>query len=395
MNNRLLAVLIIFPIWLALVLIFRRQRQWLLYYLVAAFGLTLQLVFLAEYFGIDQILVNIASFHVSLIAKAVFHVPIELLSNGRFQLMYLDGSSSILKLGIECSAILESSVILSLIIFYPLFDWKQKILRAGFGLVVTYVINLVRLMIIVLMAYRFGPDYIFVAHAGVARAFFFIFELLLYWYLITKPTVKVVGDSISEGKTLAEVTRIGKSLKLRHAVAQGATIFLVIGLSSVSFGVTNEWQKAFAKISPPKRPLIYQEETSMQMVPPKENSQIQKYCLLSDKAPQILGVFNQRQIIETNSLKGGKELLYQLEFNEYKLVNLSLTGSQKVMVEVSINHQFINRTILTPQKNKKINIDQIFADLLKLNTGKTLEIRIKNMGKSASKYTLEVTGFNL
>lgn len=396
MNSRLLAVLIIFPIWIMLILVFRRQRQWLFYYLVAAFGLTIQLVFLAEYFGIDQLLVNVASFHVSLISKIFYHIPIELLSNGRFELLYLDGSSSILKLGIECSAVLESSVIFSLIVFYPLFDFKQKILRATFGLVITYVINIFRLMVIVLMAYKFGPDYIFVAHAGVARAFFFVFELLLYWYLITKPTVKTVGDAITDGKSLAEVSRVGRSLKLQHAIIQGAVIFLVVITSVASFGLSSDWHKAFVKVTPPKRPLIYKDETSIEVVPaPQEESGIKKYCVLPDYA-KILGVFTERQLIQTNSLKPNKEAIYQLQFTDYKLINMSMSsGNQPVMIEVSIDNQFVNRTILVPQKNKKINVDQVFADLLKLNSGKTLEITIKNMGKSSAKYTLEIEGYSL
>ena len=90
MSSRLLAVLIIFPVWLTLVLVFRKHRQWLFYYLVAAFGLTLQLVLLVEYLGWDQILVNVASFHVSIIGKYLFHIPLELLTQGRFQIIMSD-----------------------------------------------------------------------------------------------------------------------------------------------------------------------------------------------------------------------------------------------------------------------------------------------------------------
>src|SRR3990167_8043631 len=109
MDSRLLATIIIFPIWLVLVLVFRRHRQWLFYYLFGAFGLTIQLVLLAEYSGLDQVLVNVASYHVYILSK-FFGLGIELLSNGRFQLIHPEGGTDILKLGIECSAIVESSV---------------------------------------------------------------------------------------------------------------------------------------------------------------------------------------------------------------------------------------------------------------------------------------------
>ncbi len=379
MTNRLIAVLIIFPIWLTLVIVFRRHRQWLLYYLVAAFGMTLQIVFLAEYFGLDQVLVNIASYHVDLISKYIFHLPIELLSNGRFQITLPDGTVSILKLGIECSAVLESSICVSLVIFYPLFNISQKILRATFGLIVTYVINIARLMIIVLMAYKFGPDYIFVAHAGVARIFFFVCELILYWYLITKPTVRSVGESILSHENVTQAAKVGHALRLRHAIGQLMVIFIVIGLSIYSFLVSDEWYKAFTNISYEPRPLIFKETTEIvpmyEITPapaPKQSSQNQ------DALNKEL----------TMDLEGGQKKEYRFEITKEEELNVQvLLGNQDLASRLILNGENIALVAMAPWRfNKQISI----FDPIKVKPGDVLELRFQNLAEESSKYVVKV-----
>ena len=374
MSDRLLATIIIFPIWLTLVLVFRRHRQWLFYYLAGAFGMTIQLVFLAEYFGLDQLLVNVASFHVNLISKNIFHIPMELMSNGRFQLMLTNGGSSILKLGIECSAILESSIILSLILFYPLFNSSQKILRAIFGLVVTYVINILRLMIIVLMAYKFGPDYIFLAHAGVARVFFFIFELLLYWYIMTKPSVKSVGDSIKDGVSLAEASRVGHALHLRNAIGQVAVIVLVVGASIGSFKMSNEWQKAFVPVARQERPIIYQEETGME----------------TDRG--VLGEaieINRLDQIIIKNLAPGQEWVYRRSILNPDQINLQISeGIRPMAIEAYLDDILQNRAII-PGQGTIIDY-KVFGKDIDVGIDDILEIRVKNIGNEPSSYLIDI-----
>lgn len=379
MDSRLLATIIIFPIWLTLILVFRRHRQWLLYYLVAAFGLTIMIVFLAEHFGWDQILVNLASYQVYLITKYVLHIPIEIMNQGRFQLFGNQSGGDILKLGIECSAILESSIAVSLIIFYPLFNWKQKILRASFGLVVTYVINIIRLLIIVLMANKFGPDYIFVAHAGVARIFFFLCEVILYWYLLTKPTVKSVGDSISQNVPLSQTAKVGRSLMLRHAVMQILVIVTFVILSVASFRVSKDWQIAFRDYKPKERPIIYQEETSLEQ----------------GAKPQVLGASKGKTLkqMAVNGLDGnGGAESRLLPIENVNRLNLHLQqGSQTLQVEMYINRKFFNRAIVDVNADDQASADKmIFAKGAQVFPGDTLELRFKNLGQSTGDFLISV-----
>lgn len=375
MDSRLLTTIIIFPIWLALVLVFRRHRQWLFYYLVAAFGLTLQLVFLAEHFGLDQILVNIASFHVKLLSTSLFKLQMELLSNGRFQLVHPSGGIDILKLGIECSAILESSILISLLLFYPLFSLRQRLLRITFGLVVTYVINIFRLLIIVLMANKFGSDYIFLAHAGVARVFFFIFELLLYWYLLTKPTVKSVGDAILNHVPLKQTARSGHSLLWRHTVLQAGVVMAILSISLLSFEVSNEWKKSFVEFARKERPIIYEDETSME-----------------SSSREVLGEqteVNRLDKIEIKDLGPGQEWKYRRSILKAEPINLQISeGIGPMSIEVELNNVLQNRAIVSAES--PLFDYRVFQKDIEVGFDDILEIRVKNIGQNFSSYLIDI-----
>jgi len=381
----MLKTIIIFPIWLTLVLLFRQHRQWLFYYLIAAFGLTIMIVLLAEYFGFDQTLVNMASFHVELISKNLFKFQTELLSSGRFQLIRPVGGSDILKLGIECSAILESSIAFALIIFYPLFDWKQKILRSVFALVVTYVINILRLMIIVIIAYRFGSNYIFLAHAGVARIFFFICELLLYWYIITKTTVKSVGDSIENDVPINKTAQPGRSLQLRHAYTQIAVIVVVVLAGVYSFIASKDWQKAFAPVARVNRPIIYKDETGIETPTPLPSNQNQG-DILGEKAPIILDQF----VIER--LRAWKAIDFGFMAGSTTKINLQIIhGDQPIRIELYKNGILQKFTSLsTSSESELINNQNVFEKPLKVQPDDIITIRYKNLSGHRANYTINI-----
>jgi exosortase/archaeosortase family protein len=56
----------------------------------------------------------------------------------------------------------------------------------------TYVINVFRILIIVDMIAQLGTGSVFIAHAVVGRLFFFTGVVVVYWVLVTMPTVRVV-----------------------------------------------------------------------------------------------------------------------------------------------------------------------------------------------------------
>ena len=422
MNSRLLATIIIFPIWLLAIIIFRKHRQWLFYYIIASLGLTLMLVFTMEYLGWDQILVNIISYHISLLTKYFFHIPVDLLTNGRFQIFYSNGQTSVLKLGIECSAIFESCILFALLAFYPMYSFGQKAIRIGFGLIATYIINVFRLMIIIYITYRFGSNYIFIAHAGIARLFFFGCELVLYWYLITKPTLKSVGDSIKNKMAVAQAAKVGRSLQLKHAVAQMIIIIFVLTVGIASFRVSNEWRKAFIDVEHKNRPLIYPEETSIEPVGPNkpnekpgsvlgeniENTQtpadISKTKeTLTDLEKKINSIFtgqgqsNVWQRIETTNLKPQEQAVYQIIIPNNGKFNVKIVaGPQPVSIDTYYNNVLQkNIKIQIPQAQKSIIDKSVLPDPIIVKRDDRIEINFQNIGDKPATYIIEFINENI
>lgn len=354
-----LLVMILFFV-IRLIWLFKQKRHWLFYYLSASFSLTLAIIFFTRHFGIDQFLVESASFHVHLFVEKLFSIPIELLSNGRLQVLLADGGNSILKLGIECSAVIESSILISLMLFFPLFSLRQRLLRMFFGLVATYLINIIRLMIIVLMTYKFGPDYIFIAHAGVGRMFFFVAELILYWFLFTKPMVKSVGDSIVKKIPVNVTARSGKSLQWRYTYAQVAISLTIASVLAICFGLTNDWQKAFISQKP------------------------------VENVPAILGEVNQPvEKITTNDLAPGNSAIYSFGFAQSKSLNLKIAeGRNPIMIEVYLNDKFQNRAIILKKTNDSIIETSVFQKTLDVFPEDVIKIKVTNLGEESSSYLL-------
>jgi len=266
MDSRLLLTIIGLPIYLFLVIYFRRYRQWLLYYLMGAFGLTMLIALPMEYLNWDYYLVGVEIFHVTLLGKLI-GISGDLLESGRI-LLETGGGSSILKIGIECSGVLEAGVLIGLVAFYPVFTTRSKLLKIVFGLAVTYLINILRMLIIVLIVAKFGTDYVFIAHAVIGRLFFFTLAIALYWYILTKPTLKIVGEAVDEGKLSYEIHhRLNRARVLRKGVKLTSIAIIAI-LFTGSFAISGDWRKAFSTPTVrPSRPLIYAEETSAEPLP--------------------------------------------------------------------------------------------------------------------------------
>lgn len=389
MDSKLLATIIIFPIWLVLVIAFRRHRHWFLYYLSASLGLSLMLVFLAQSFGIDQLMVNMASFHIELIGKYLFKIQMELMPGGRFTILSGNNWDDILKLGVECSAILESAIVVSLVIFYPIFNWKQKILRALFGLIVTYVINLVRLMIIVLMANRFGSEYVFLAHAGVARVFFFICELLLYWYLITKPTVKSVGDGISHNRLAGEEATVGRSLSIRYAVTQIIIIAIVLSSILTSFGISDQWKIAFSPVvdvnQQTPRPQLADQAKDQ-----KENQDSK--AILGEETNAISEILSSVSVV---GLIPGQNSAHQIRIHQdLTIINFRMVSlSQPVTIELYLNGDFVNRTDIDKAQSDLELQNNIFQQNILTMANDIIELRVLNRGEVSSDTEINIVGY--
>lgn len=107
---------------------------------------------------------------------------------------------SIFGIGFECSSIIEISVLVGLLLLYPGYNFKRKMKYAGIGILATYGANLIRMLSIIYIVNIFGKSTLYFAHAFIGKIIFFAFVIVLYWYLLTRPTLGIVRDNIKSGK---------------------------------------------------------------------------------------------------------------------------------------------------------------------------------------------------
>jgi exosortase/archaeosortase family protein len=82
------------------------------------------------------------------------------------------------------------------VLFYPGFTWLRKLISIPIGVAATYAVNIMRILLIVAIIDAQGTDWVFLAHAVFGRIFFFALTVVIYWYIVTRPSVGVVGEQL-------------------------------------------------------------------------------------------------------------------------------------------------------------------------------------------------------
>jgi exosortase family protein XrtG len=176
-------------IWSGMILFFRRNRVWLLYYLFGAVGLTYGFVFLAgQFLGGEQLLAESVAGAVHGIASSL-NIPTRIFSGAPGMLLvmviYQDVGWTMLQIGVESSGILEISVLISLLSFYPGWRIKRRLGVIGFGVLAVWIANIFRMLVIVILLHRLGKGALVLAHTYIGKIVFFILTVAIFWYLIT------------------------------------------------------------------------------------------------------------------------------------------------------------------------------------------------------------------
>jgi len=192
-------ILIVAALWFALTYRFYVTRKWLRMYLFGAFGFVMFVLFFSQALGWDTALEAIEARNALLVATWL-QMHLELLGGSGLAIRNHVGWG-VFDIGIECSALLEMAAFVGLVAFYPGFKAGKKTSAIVWGVLATYVINILRILIIVGMIAAMGTSWVFIAHAVVGRIFFFVGVVIVYWYLLTRPTVSVVRVKIDpDGK---------------------------------------------------------------------------------------------------------------------------------------------------------------------------------------------------
>ena len=192
MNVSLLAL--IFVIWVAVVIFLRKARIWLPYYVVSAVGCAYWLVLVfGNQLGLEPLLAHSVAWMVH-ITSNLLGIPTRIFEGTPGVLLvlviYQDIGWTVLQVGLESSGMLEITVLVSLLLFYPGWTLLHRLRLILFGGIAMWVANILRMLVIVVMLNQFGKEALVLAHMYVGKAVFFVLVILIFWFIITRPTLK-------------------------------------------------------------------------------------------------------------------------------------------------------------------------------------------------------------
>lgn len=193
---------LVVAIWLVLYLFLRKAKAWLFAYLVGVVGFALLAIYFLRGSIIEETVERftaVSAHHlcnsIGIPTKVFFNAPGTLL----VLIVYQQAGWTSIEIDIECSGVLEFTVFIALVLFFHGFSWRYKSFVLPTGLGLTFVMNVIRVLIIVATIHYGGKSAIYVAHTVVGRAIFFMMVIVLYWYVFTKKTIGLLRQKIMKG----------------------------------------------------------------------------------------------------------------------------------------------------------------------------------------------------
>lgn len=110
----------------------------------------------------------------------------------RYGVIFIETAKGAITVSIdlECSGVIEISAFLSLLFLFSVYKIPERIYIGIIGTLYTIVTNAFRISIICLFIYFFGTDYYYLAHTFIGRIVFYVLQVVLYFYVFTRPQIK-------------------------------------------------------------------------------------------------------------------------------------------------------------------------------------------------------------
>ncbi len=112
-------------------------------------------------------------------------------SYSEYSMLFVQHGSEAISLCIdyECSGIIEMMAYVSMLAFFRVYDWMQRIILSVLGCMMIFFANIIRLFVIGTTIYYFGNDAYCIAHTIVGRIIFYALSVILYYYIFTKSQI--------------------------------------------------------------------------------------------------------------------------------------------------------------------------------------------------------------
>ena len=188
--------------WAVLVWFFWKAGAWLPYYVLGSAGLALFVVVLGREVLPLETGLRIATANVVNVTAGLLglNTTVDRVDAGSLLVIGVPFHQqwTNLSIGLECSGLLEGSVLIGLVAFFPASSMVTRSKLLILALVATFVANIIRMMVIVGAVGMLGQGALDVAHVVLGRIVFFALAVMIYWFVITKPTLRTVALRLRE-----------------------------------------------------------------------------------------------------------------------------------------------------------------------------------------------------
>lgn len=179
--------------WLLLLLFFKYCKIWIAYFVCGVGGFCIIGALIGRNSWLEKALASssvsicshISSF-IGLKVQSFTDAGIMLISSAHFS-----GFSS-MAIDIECSGLLELVLLWALLLFFPIFNREERVWYMVWGSTLVYLINIIRIMVILLAVSLWGRDSIYIVHTVIARGIFFFLMIVLYWEIFTRKSISYI-----------------------------------------------------------------------------------------------------------------------------------------------------------------------------------------------------------
>lgn len=187
-------------IWAALVVFFRRAHAWLPYYVLGAAGSAILIVVIGrELLPLESIFRQATAISVHVLSPLIgVTTTIEHVSPGSIMVLGVPHHDewTLLTVGLESSGLLESAALFGLVAFFPASAGLSRGWTICVALALTFAANVLRVLIIVSVVAYFGQGYLEFAHIVLGRIVFFVLAIAIFWFAITRPTLRRVATRL-------------------------------------------------------------------------------------------------------------------------------------------------------------------------------------------------------
>lgn len=90
----------------------------------------------------------------------------------------------------ECSGVIEILAFECLLVFFDVYAREEKIMTGIIGFCAIMLLNALRITLICTIVHFFGTDAFGIAHTFIGRIFFYVFTVMLYFYVFTRPQIR-------------------------------------------------------------------------------------------------------------------------------------------------------------------------------------------------------------